>query len=113
GAESYSGRFRALTWRGTANMAVKNPILGTGIGSFGTAYPRYAEAGFTEHAHNSYLQLAAEAGFPAAIFLIVIIGVALLAGIRAVWAGPPEPEQVEEIVVAPLESRKFKDKGRA
>ncbi len=87
-AEAYSGQFRTLTWRGTLHMAAAHPILGAGIGSFPTAYAPFAEAGFTEHAHNSYLQLAAETGFVGLVFFAGgIIGV-VLTGIRSVWRTP-------------------------
>jgi len=73
-SESHSGGFRIYTWKGTAGMAEANPINGTGLGTFEIAYPKYALVGFTKLAHNSYLQLAAEAGPLAAIALIVLLG---------------------------------------
>jgi O-antigen ligase/tetratricopeptide (TPR) repeat protein len=94
GGESYSSRFRTMTWRGTLDMAVHNPLLGTGIGTFPTAYAPYAKVGYTEHAHNSYLQLAAEIGFAGAalaalaLFGVVVIGIQ---SIRRMKSGP-DPE---------------------
>ena len=73
GAESHSGNFRVYTWKGAARMAEANPINGTGLGTFEIAYPRYALVGYTKLAHNSYLQIAAEAGTPAALALIALI----------------------------------------
>lgn len=63
-AESHSGGFRIWTWRGTLGMAKAKPLLGAGLGTYEIAYPRYAVVGFTRLAHNSYLQMAAEAGIP-------------------------------------------------
>ncbi len=68
-AREYSGGFRVWTWRGTLSMARANPVLGTGLGTYEVAYPRYAMVGFTRLAHNSYLQMTAEAGFPALVLL--------------------------------------------
>lgn len=81
-AESHSGSFRLLTWKGTAKMAISNPIIGTGIGTFEEGYPRYAIVGFTKLAHNSYIQLAGEAGIPAMLALITFLGTAIL---PAMW----------------------------
>ena len=73
GGAEYSGKFRQYTWLGTLRMAQANLIDGTGIGSYETAYPRYATTAFTIHAHNSLLQWTAETGFPGVIFLLVIL----------------------------------------
>lgn len=85
GDQSYSARFRTETWRGTAAMALAHPLKGTGLGSFEVAYPRHAVVGYTQHAHSTYLQVAAEAGLPAALFLIAALacsGLAVYAGTR-------------------------------
>lgn len=72
-AESHSGSFRVYTWKGTERMAIANPANGTGLGTFEIAYPRYALVGYTKLAHNSYLQVAGEAGIPAALVLILLV----------------------------------------
>lgn len=74
-AQGHSGGFRIWTWRGTVTMAQAHPLLGTGLGTYEIAYPRYAVVGFTRLAHNSYLQIAAEAGTPALILLLGTLGV--------------------------------------
>lgn len=75
-SQSHSGSFRRYTWIGTVNMAKANPALGTGIGTFEIAYPRYAETAFTAHAHNSYFQLMGEIGFPGLLFLLAGLAIA-------------------------------------
>lgn len=47
------------------------PITGTGMGSFYTVFPSYTQynVGFYDHAHNEYVQFAAEAGVPATLVL--------------------------------------------
>ena len=74
-AESHSGGFRVWTWKGTLNMVKRRPLLGTGLGTYEIAYPRDAYVGFTRLAHNSYLQIAAEAGAPALLLLVGTLGV--------------------------------------
>ena len=69
-----SAAFRVWTWRGSLHMALHNPVLGTGIGAWTDLYPRYALTGFTRLAHNSYLQMADECGFPALIALLAVLG---------------------------------------
>ncbi|MCL5283200.1 MAG: O-antigen ligase family protein [Armatimonadetes bacterium] len=74
GIQSYSAHFRVMTWIGVLKMIKASPIVGSGYGTFNSTYPPYAVVGTTEHAHNSFLQLAAEAGVPA--MLLAAIGIA-------------------------------------
>jgi O-antigen ligase len=67
---SFGARLHA--WKGILAMVQSNPITGTGLGTFGLAYPVFKSYGSTEiwdKAHNDYLQVLAESG---------IIGLALL-----------------------------------
>lgn len=75
-AQGNSGQFRWWTWEGTVHMALANPLLGTGIGTYEVAYPRYAETAFTLHAHNGYLQWLAETGIPGGFFLLAALAAA-------------------------------------
>ncbi len=65
--------FRLWTWRGTVKMVTSNPVFGTGPGTFSALYPRYADVKLTGHAHQSYLQLAAESGIPALLGAVIAI----------------------------------------
>lgn len=71
-AEAHSGGFRIKTWIGTAHMLAAHPVHGTGLGTFAIAYPKYAVVGYTKLAHNTYLQLAGEAG-PASAGLLILL----------------------------------------
>jgi hypothetical protein len=75
--------FRYYTWRGTLRMAAARPLLGFGPGSFPSAYTRFAETGYTRTAHELWLQLAAESGFPAMLLLLAACGASALSGWRA------------------------------
>ncbi|MFP3903045.1 MAG: O-antigen ligase family protein [Armatimonadota bacterium] len=79
--QNHSVAFRYHTWLGTIDMAAAHPLTGTGPGTYEYAYPRYAKAGFTRSAHQTFLQVGAEAGIPALIAFMVI-GVAAL---RRLW----------------------------
>ena len=86
-----SAAFRVWTWRGSLDMALHNPALGTGIGAWTDLYPRYALTGFTRLAHNSYLQMADECGLPALLALLAVLGLLGLTvtrGLRRL----PEPD---------------------
>lgn len=81
--EDNSTMFRAYTWRGTLRMAEARPLLGWGPGSYPTAYPQFAITGYTRTAHQVWLQLAAESGFPAALLLLAACGTGAFYGWRA------------------------------
>ncbi len=73
GTQVHSTKFRVYVWRSTLQMIRDNPIVGLGPGTFEVAYPRYAIAGPTKHAHQSYLQIGAESGVPALLALLAAI----------------------------------------
>jgi len=74
--QAHSGEFRKQTWIGTVRMAMRNPLIGTGIGTFSTAYPRYSDTAYTAHAHNSFLQWTAETGLPGMLSLLTAFAAA-------------------------------------
>ena len=84
-----SAAFRIWTWRGSGQMALHNPLLGTGVGTWVDLYPPYALTGFTRLAHNGYLQMADECGLPALLVLIAVLG---LLGV-ALWRGLSRPSE--------------------
>ncbi len=84
-----SAAFRIWTWRGSGQMALHNPLLGTGVGTWVDLYPPYALTGFTRLAHNGYLQMADECGLPALMVLIAALG--LLGAV--LWRGLSRPSE--------------------
>jgi O-antigen ligase len=81
--EAHSSQFRVLTWKGAARMAAAHPLTGTGVGTFGSAFSKYAVAGWTAAAHDAYLQTAAETGAPGLILFLIPLGAAALWLFRA------------------------------
>ncbi len=73
---------RLLIWRDTLVMSVKNP-LGVGPGAFATSFPDYASEELKKtypqkkyivnFAHNEYLEIFAELGFPGIILFLMIL----------------------------------------
>lgn len=67
---------RLSIWRGTVELIRDYPIAGTGLGTFGLAFRRYQTVAldkYVDHAHNDYLQFAAETGLLGCVLLFVPI----------------------------------------
>ena len=79
----HSNMFRYLTWQGTVRMAREHPWLGVGPGAFEYAFSRYAIAGYTRRAHQNYLEVAAETGWPGLAGLVWLMGAAVVGVARA------------------------------
>jgi O-antigen ligase len=79
--DNFSAVERAAHWLAGVRMFAAHPVLGVGIGNYAAAYPRYHPRGWYAplgHAHNYYINIAAEAG-------IVGLGAYLLLGGSALW----------------------------
>lgn len=84
-------RLRSGNWRGALLIASRQPVLGSGLGSYGALYPGVRRPGDSQtvYAHNSWLQLAVEGGIPA----LILLGCAAWCGARRVrrnWAAPAD-----------------------
>jgi hypothetical protein len=68
---------RLMMWKSSAQIALDNPITGTGLGTFAAHYPAYRDPRENTtsggSAHNDYIQLAAEGGIPALVLLLGIL----------------------------------------
>jgi hypothetical protein len=72
---------RLTTWRATVAIAAHYPILGSGLGTFASAFPLFhhiANDLTYTHAHNDWLQGLAEGGVGVPAVLVAV----LLAGVR-------------------------------
>src|SRR6185295_13667108 len=72
-------------WHQAIALAQEKPLLGWGPYSFRFIQPHVQKSvlATSDHPHNVFLKYAAERGVPAALFLLVIVAWALLAGIRS------------------------------
>jgi putative inorganic carbon (HCO3(-)) transporter len=78
---NFSAVERAAHWLAGVRMFAAHPLLGVGIGNYAVAYPAYHPRGWyasLEHAHNYYINSAAEAG------IVGLTAYTLLAG-SALW----------------------------
>jgi hypothetical protein len=77
---------RMAHWQAAITMWTEHPWLGVGIGNYATAYPRYALPLWPlalGHAHNYYLNIAAEAGILGLAAYLFLLGTVLVTVWRA------------------------------
>lgn len=80
---------RGKIWDSTLTLIVKQPGLGHGLGAFETAYPseaRFDNGLIVDHAHNDWLEFAAEAGILATLPLAGLAVWSAIAASRNWWA---------------------------
>jgi putative inorganic carbon (HCO3(-)) transporter len=61
-------------WTAAAAMTIQHPLFGVGVGNFQNFYPAYSGHRFgVNHAHNLFLNIAAERGLPAFLVFAALI----------------------------------------
>src|SRR5258706_8110236 len=73
------------------NIIKDYPVVGAGPGSFYVTFPRYRQekiATFTDHAHNDYVEIAAESGLLGLALLGTFVVMSLAAALFAQWQRP-------------------------
>jgi O-antigen ligase len=84
GSQDYSTAERLAHWIAGLHMFMDHPVLGVGIGNYPDAYPKYFITIFTNslgHAHNYYINIAAETGSIGLIaFLLFLLAVFVAGG---------------------------------
>jgi putative inorganic carbon (hco3(-)) transporter len=94
---SLGGPSRVSIWRDALPLIQHHPWLGTGLGTFPIAYTSGQTTFLTQfvnHAHNDYLELAADLGIPAAFVLFASIFLILARAVRAFLFGQGDFERV-------------------
>jgi O-antigen ligase len=77
---NFSAVERAAHWLAGVRMFADHPLLGVGIGNYADAYPVYHPRGWyaaLAHAHNYYINVAAEAGVLGLTAYVLLVGSAL------------------------------------
>jgi O-antigen ligase len=83
--------FRLGVWHDTLRLTASSPLLGSGLGAFEDALPRFRTAPGNqrvEHAENDYVELLAEGGLVAAGLAGFLAVSVLLVGLRGVRDEP-------------------------
>jgi O-antigen ligase len=89
---------RPSIWADTLRLIHDYPVFGTGLGTFGVAFKPYQTAFvsfFVDHAHNEYLETAAETGWAGAGLLYVPMIVLL---VRMVFSFLDDPRHYRRAV---------------
>jgi hypothetical protein len=77
--------------RSTLQMIEAKPVTGFGLGTWGTIYPSFqrVDPGLdVDHAHNDWLEWAAEGGLPFAGLMLVLMGWCAICAFRQPeWLG--------------------------
>jgi putative inorganic carbon (HCO3(-)) transporter len=91
-SENWSVVERMAHWQAAWYMFLDHPWLGIGPGNYSTAYEQYYLPGWLEplgHAHNYYLNLAAELGLIGLSAYLLVLALAIRAAIRGLRATDP------------------------
>jgi hypothetical protein len=72
--QDQSATFRLNLWKSAVSLAKERPVFGWGLGSYRYESARPGIATATVFAHNTYLQLAAEAGVGALLVFLGFLG---------------------------------------
>lgn len=88
GATSATARFDY--WRAALQTVGKQPVLGSGPGTFGAVYReiKSPEAEMARLAHNDYLQQASDSGIPGGVSYLVLMGGSLVLLARSCASSP-------------------------
>ena len=114
-SQDYSTAERLAHWIAGLHMFLDHPILGVGIGNYADAYPQYFITIFVDplgHAHNYYINIAAETGIIGLTAYLLFLLAVFVAGATALGhinnkyeqAKVQEPE-AQPVIEAPLGSR--------
>jgi O-antigen ligase len=85
--ENYAIIERMAHWQAAWEMFKERPWLGVGIGNYEPVYPAYSLPGWKEplgHAHNYYLNIAAEAGLIGLFAYLILWGSAFWQALKAI-----------------------------
>lgn len=83
---------RGWVWRDTWTMIKANPLLGVGLGAYGTAFSIYSESDGSlrvPQAHNDYLQVVADCGIPGGLIAVWFIVILFRAFRRGLYSRDP------------------------
>jgi O-antigen ligase len=83
--------FRLGVWSDALRLTASSPFLGSGLGAFEDAFPRFKTAAGdqrVEHAENDYVELLTEGGLVGGALAGLLVASVLVAGLRGVHAEP-------------------------
>ncbi len=87
-AEKDPLRYRREIAASTVAMIADQPWRGCGLGTYASVYPAYATfdlGAVVEHAHNHWLEWAAEGGIPLAVVWLALALTVCVPAVRSIW----------------------------
>ncbi len=87
-AEKDPFRYRREMAASSVQMIRDHPWQGSGLGTYASVYPAYATFDLgarVEHAHNYWLEWAAEGGIPLALVWLVLALAVSVPAVRSIW----------------------------
>ena len=81
-------KYRREIFHSSLKMIATHPWRGYGLGTFTTVYPEFAQfdsGAEVEHAHNDWLEWAAEGGLPFAALWTVLAALIARPAVRSIW----------------------------
>lgn len=81
--EDATAQLRFDSWQAAWRIAVDNPVLGVGIRNSNLYSENFGSDRYGRTIHNQYLQTAADAGIPAMLLFVAILGAVMLCLHRA------------------------------
>src|SRR5205085_9010218 len=100
--QDYSTAERLAHWIAGLRMFFDHPLLGVGIGNYPDAYPQYYVTIFVNslgHAHNYYINIAAETGFIGLVVYLLFLLAIFMAGGHAYQVVSKRYKQVKGLNV--------------
>jgi O-antigen ligase len=88
-AADISNLIRLAQWAAGINMFLAHPVLGVGAGNYSAAYPQYSVVCWPDsvgHAHNYYINAAAETGVIGLVAFLALTVAMVFVGWRATQA---------------------------
>ncbi len=79
---------RAELNRSSLDMIRDRPLTGFGLGTWSSAYPKYArfdDGNFVNQAHDDWAQWAVEGGLPLFVAMLIVVAVLAPAAARSIW----------------------------
>jgi O-antigen ligase len=92
---------RLAHWAAGIRMFQAHPLLGVGAGNYAAAYWRYAVVSWSAplgHAHNYYINAAAETGVVGLLAFLAVLGSALRAAWRAATTRPADVDRGAQVL---------------
>lgn len=99
---------RADLNRSSWDMIRDRPLTGTGLGTWSTAYPKYArfdDGTFVNQAHDDWAQWAVEGGLPLFFLMLAVAAMLMPAAARSLWGIGLIAVFIHAVVDYPFEQR--------